>query len=685
MLVTAVPLLLFTAGLVVWHSETEKRLLQQQAARMADTAMQAVDRELAGMIRSLQVLAASPALATGALEAFHAQASSAVGIAGSSGIVLYDRTGRRLVSTAVPYGKPVPPRADMSPIAAPFETRRPHVSRLQVSETTQQPMVGVVVPVRVGSDVPYVLAAGLASQRLTAVLGGSGLPRDWIGTLLDAEGTIVARTRDPERSIGRKGRPENRARIDASDGTSGMFEGRSQEGDAVLLAFAKSDTSGLATVIGVPSATLRHDLRSSLGLVAATGGAVLLLALLMAWRAAKTIYWPTEQLEAAARSLEEGEAVHVPATGIEQFDHLGRAMADAGHRIQQREASLSSSIAELRQAHATLREEQAKKDEFIATLAHELRNPLAPIRTGFHLLRKAPTGPVAERTLALMDRQLTHMVRLIDDLLDVSRIARGKIALQKEDVVLQVLVAQVAEGCEPLFATGGQRFELDMPEAPIWVHVDATRLSQVVTNLLNNAAKFTLAGGSVRLAVQREDAQAVIRVADTGIGIPPERLGEVFGMFTQIRDGQLAAQPGLGIGLSIAKMLVEMHGGTIEAHSAGRGAGATFAVRLPVTRPGALKPPASPAQAPGSELRRRVMVVDDNADAAEVLAAALRESGHEAWVAHDGFQALDLAAGRDADLVLLDIGMPGMDGYQVCRRLRDLPAYRRTKIVALTG
>ena len=684
-LVTAVPLIAFALGLVFWHSQTEQRALREQASRTASAAMQTVDRELAAVIAGLQVLAASPALAQGDFEGFHAQTQAAVGIAGNSVIILYDRDGNRLVSSAVPYGIPLPRRADMSAFSLPFATGKPHMTPLFISETVKQPTVGVIVPVTVGGEVKYVLGAGILSRRLSDLLLTSGLPREWVAALLDQQSTIIARTRKPDQFIGTKAVPEVWQRMEAVRGAVGTVEGVTKEGGPVTLTFARSDASGWLAVIGIPDAVLEGQLHTSLKLVAAAAAAVLLAASLLAWWAARQISHPATLLLAAAKALEEGREVRLAGTGVEQFDQLALAMEHAAGKIRQREASLYQSLDELGLAHRQLRDEHFKKDQFIATLAHELRNPLAPIRTGVHILGKSPPAAIASKTLALIDRQLGHMVRLIDDLLDVSRIARGNLTLQKEDVILQKVIADAADASEPLRGVRGQKLVRRLPDEPIWVNADPTRLTQVFTNILNNAAKFSPPGESIDLAATVIGEQLEVIVSDRGIGIPADKLEEIFELFSQVRDPKIVQQPGLGIGLSLSKRLVELHGGTIVASSDGPGRGAVLRVRLPISQGKQDESSVVPLHGSNGSPALRVLVVDDNEDAANMLATALRIAGHGAHVAHDGLSALQFAQDSVADLVILDIGMPGMNGYELCRRLRELPAYARIKIVALTG
>ncbi|MFP5393459.1 MAG: ATP-binding protein, partial [Gammaproteobacteria bacterium] len=340
----------------------------------------------------------------------------------------------------------------------------------------------------------------------------------------------------------------------------------------------------------------------------------------------------------------------------------------------------------LRRLAADLAEADRRKTEFLATLAHELRNPLAPIRSGLDVLRMSADKPgTLERVREMMERQVTHMVRLIDDLLDIARIGGGKLELKKEWLALQDVLASAVETSMPLIDAWRHRLQVDLPPAKIMIEVDATRIAQVVANLLNNAAKYTPPGGQIGLAARIEGHEVVITVSDNGVGIPADALGGVFEMFNQIGRHKDRAQGGLGIGLSLVRQLTAMHGGSVEAHSDGVGKGSTFTLRLPL-------PPqldagehasATPARREGGA--RRVLVVDDNVDAAEILSAMLELTGHVTRVAHNGHAALEAAQAFRPDVAFLDIGMPGMDGYELAHALRQLPGMQDIVLVALTG
>lgn len=345
-------------------------------------------------------------------------------------------------------------------------------------------------------------------------------------------------------------------------------------------------------------------------------------------------------------------------------------------------------ISSLKRAEAELRETDRRKDEFLATLAHELRNPLAPIRTGLEVLRLASSQDArAIRILDTMDRQLTHLVRLIDDLMDVSRISRGKLVLKKEPVTLRSVVEAAVEAAQPLVDARRHELEVRLPDVGVRLEADPSRLSQVVSNLLNNAAKYTPEGGRIELDARLDGREVVLSVQDTGIGLARDMLDRVFEMFVQIPNTSDESRSGLGLGLALVRRLVEMHGGQIEADSAGPGQGSTFTVRLPAAA--MAEPERSDARATatlaGNGLGRRILIVDDNVDAAESLAELLRLIGHEVLTAHDGPAALASIRALRPEVGLLDIGLPGMDGYELAERLRQDAATASAFLIAVTG
>ncbi|MGH8193105.1 MAG: hybrid sensor histidine kinase/response regulator [Woeseiaceae bacterium] len=340
----------------------------------------------------------------------------------------------------------------------------------------------------------------------------------------------------------------------------------------------------------------------------------------------------------------------------------------------------------LRESEKLLLEADRRKDEFLATLAHELRNPLAPILNSVQIMRLAGTdGEVAEQARETIERQVTHLVRLVDDLLDVSRISSNKFELRRERVALAVIIRSAVETSRPLIEASGQELTVSLPSRTVWLNADLTRMAQAVGNLLNNAAKYAPEGSRIRLSAERQGKEAVVRVRDTGIGIPHEMLAHIFEMFGQVDTTQERSRGGLGIGLTLVKNLVEMHGGTVAVHSDGVGRGSEFVLRLPVAKDTARPSSEQRLGEPSLVDPRRILVVDDNLDSAESLALLLRHSGHETRTAHDGLEAMETAAAFRPNVMLLDIGMPKLNGYEVARRIRKQPWGKSIVLVALTG
>ena len=381
-------------------------------------------------------------------------------------------------------------------------------------------------------------------------------------------------------------------------------------------------------------------------------------------------------LESANRALTA--EVHERRAAEERLTELN---ASLDRRVSERTQELLSSESRLREANA-------RKDVFLATLAHELRNPLAPVRSAVQILRMPGLPPAqAEWASAVIERQVRTMSRLIDDLMDVSRINRGKIELQRERVDLQDVLRDAVDATRPLIEELRHQLLLDLPPYAVPLDGDATRLAQAFMNLLNNAAKYMDPGGRIEVRMSQLPAEVQVLVRDRGIGIPPERLDGIFEMFAQVETALTRSRGGLGIGLSLARRLVELHGGRVLVRSDGPGQGSEFEVRLPLApAPGGGPPPEPGAvpPAPGAQ-GLRILVADDNRDAAATLARVLEMSGHRVHHVCDGQSALDAVAAFDPQVVLLDIGMPHLNGYEVCARLRaDGGAPRRT-VIAITG
>ena len=348
---------------------------------------------------------------------------------------------------------------------------------------------------------------------------------------------------------------------------------------------------------------------------------------------------------------------------------------------------------ELRDRLETLRQSDRHKDEFLATLSHELRNPLAPIRNALHVLRLAGADEETRRRVVdTMERQVGNVIRLVDDLLELSRINQGRIELRKERIKLTTVVRSALESSAPLVEAAGHELIVIEPREPVLLYADPVRLIQVIANLLNNAAKYTERGGRIVLSARAEGGEAVISVQDNGVGLPSDMLARIFEMFVQVDASRERSRQGLGIGLTLVKRLVELHDGEVDARSEGPGKGSEFIVRLPALADQRVaRSNAAPRPTPATDRRRgdmarfRILVVDDHHDASDSLATLLRLLGHEVRVAYDGVAGLEAAASFKPQVALLDIGMPGMDGIELGTRLRRDPAFEGMLLIALTG
>jgi signal transduction histidine kinase len=456
------------------------------------------------------------------------------------------------------------------------------------------------------------------------------------------------------------------------------------EGDSVTLFHAVTDANeDLGTVFLRSSAGLRERMQDYVAIL----GSVLALSLAVAWLVSvwlqRAVTGPILNVAGAARQVFERRDFSVRAEKRTE-DEIGM-LADTLNRML---ADLEREMTERREAEGAIRAADRRKDEFLATLAHELRNPLAPIRNALYIMQAARDNPAAvAEARAIIERQLAQMVRLVDDLLDVSRITTGKLNLRKEQVDARAVAQSAIEAVEPLARARGHALRVALPPTGVTLDADPTRLAQVFLNLLNNAIKFTDPGGRIDFEVEVAAGELVARVRDSGVGIAAEMREEIFEMFAQVDRSLERSTMGLGVGLSLARRLVELHGGTISVSSAGPGKGAEFVVRIPLA--GERQPAARDDRAPfarASAARpHRILLADDNLDFASSFATLLRRMGNEVRVEHDGPSALAAAGEFRPEIAFLDIGLPKLNGFDLARRLRGLSATAGSKLVAVTG
>ncbi|WUR15485.1 ATP-binding protein [[Empedobacter] haloabium] len=544
--------------------------------------------------------------------------------------------------------------------------------------------VNLTYPVTHGDDVVAVLFAALDLAELDKFVLDVKLSPGSVLWTADANGTIISRRPDPGPWFGKKvpaplhaalaQRPKVPVVLADADGVQRLY------------AFARvgsHEVSDYTVMIGIPyqeivAAATRDQLIAIVGLVA-----TITLALLAAWFGGDVLI--VRRVQALARTANRIASGSLETrTGMryenEEISDLARSLDEMAQALQKKDLERDA-------ASASLQAADRRKDEFLAMLAHELRNPLAPISAGAQVLKLTQgDNPAVARTADIIARQVEHMTRLIDDLLDVSRVTRGLVKLNRQPLDLRGVVEDAVEQAYPLFKSRRQQLELSLPQVPVGIDADHKRMVQVVANLLNNAAKYTPEYGHVRVAVVRDDSIVRLTVSDDGIGMAPELVARVFELFTQAERTSDRSQGGLGLGLALARTLVLLHGGSVRAESAGLERGSTFTVELPwheLVAPAVAVAPADDALArPG---RLRCLVVDDNADAAQTLALFLEAAGHEVMVAYRAADALAMAAAGRPQVCFLDIGLPDMDGNELATRLRALPQTAGAHLIAVTG
>ncbi|MGZ8287771.1 MAG: ATP-binding protein [Telluria sp.] len=550
----------------------------------------------------------------------------------------------------------------------------------------QKHTVNLTYPVVKRGQVDAVLFAAIDLGTLDRFIDDVKLPAGSLLLTLDEEGQVISRRPTDPSWFGKKIR-EADARIAATASTPAVFT--DDDGVSRLYASAKvgpASLSNYTVLIGVPEGEILGGARRS-QLVALAGlGMTLLLAALAAWWGAEVlILRRLRSLGRAANSIASGSLSTRTgiAHGREEISQLARALDEMAHKLEQREI-------ERDRAEAKLVTIDRRKDEFLAMLAHELRNPLAPISAGAQVLQRIAHGDaLVARTAAIIARQATHMTRLIDDLLDVSRVTRGLVVLELESVDMTSLVNDAIEQVRPMIMKKRQRLKLELTPDGCRVNVDQKRMIQVIANLLNNAAKYTQAEGVIEIELACSERSVQLSVTDNGIGMGPELLPQVFDLFAQGETSSDRAQGGLGIGLSLVKSLAQLHGGSVSAYSAGPGTGSRFVLALPRSNDSVPAPAVRRAPAPGDSglaaQELRCLVVDDNADAAHTLQMLLEELGHKVAIAHDAAGAIALADTLAPHVCLLDIGLPGTDGNELVRRLKSTAASASATMIAVSG
>jgi signal transduction histidine kinase len=503
-------------------------------------------------------------------------------------------------------------------------------------------------------------------------------------TLLDAQGRVIARTQDNARWVGKPPAP---LLLDKSrEMAEGAYRGRDADGERVYAAHSRSVRWGWTIATGVPARLIEAALLDSSALLAAAAFVSIGLAVLLAFVFGRRIQKPITGLGVSARALAHGDPQppHRPSS-IDEVQDVQDAFEEADGKLRERQQRLNEALASEQRSRRDAEQASRAKDEFLAMLGHELRNPLNAISSAVSVLHHVdPRGAEALRARDIVDRQMVSLRELVDDLLDVARVTSGRIMLAARTLDLAAVARRTVMMMSASGRLGRHKLETDYREA--WVSGDETRIEQIVTNLVDNAAKYTPEGGTLAVRVRAGDGEAVLEVADTGMGIAPSLLPRIFDLFTQGERTIDRAQGGLGLGLALVRRLTELHGGTVRAESPGVGEGATFVVNLPrVEAPKEDPPPAGVADAGKEGKPLRILVVEDNDDGRETLAMMLRLNGHQVHEADSGPGGVASMQSVHPQVAIVDIGLPGFDGYEVARRTRASADTREVRLVALTG
>jgi signal transduction histidine kinase/CheY-like chemotaxis protein len=674
-----VPLIALTAFVTVSLARQQRDAVVQGMSHTVDALAMLVENELLISIRSLETLATSPDLDAQDLTAFYEEALRARDLHHWSTIGLIDADGHHRLNVARPLGSPLPDLGDREYFKQVVATTKPYVSDPLRGRATATLDIGVAVPVVREGRLKYVLFAGVDPSRFNALFEGQELSGSAIVSIIGRDGLIIARNRDQGRYVGRPLLPTYLAHIRQTP--EGWFRGTITPGVDLDSAYKRVALTGWTVDLGLPHDALNAPVWRIAWIGSIVGGCIVVAALGLAVVFGRRMARDIRRLAANTSTLGYGEPAAIPLR-VAELEEMRHFLARADDKLRARERERAGLLASEQAARAEAEHANRSKDEFLAMLGHELRNPLGAIASALALFNAAGRSEeIADRARAVIGRQVQHLSRLVDDLLDVSRMTSGKVLLARRPMDLAALVENAVNG----WRSSGrfERHAVSLEASPVWIDADETRMEQVLQNLVGNALKYTPAGGQVTIRVGADAQTAVLEVADTGAGIPPGLLDKVFDLFVQGERTLDRAEGGLGIGLTLVKLLVRLHGGTVAARSEGAGRGATFAVRLPRVVAPTAPVPAAPAGEGGA--RRKILLVEDNADAREMLRLGLTLQGHEVYEAGDGKTAVELAAEVRPDVALIDIGLPGFDGYEVARRIRATQEGKSILLVAMTG
>jgi signal transduction histidine kinase/ActR/RegA family two-component response regulator len=675
---SVLPGALLTGFIVRRTLEQNRTVLENRLADTARVDAAALDREFNGTIRVLQTLAQAPSLDEGDLKTFWPEAQRAARTQpGWYAVILLTPDSELQLHSEVPYGEPLIEAQNSDRAQQVEDTRRPIVGQLTAGRGGKL-QFPISVPVERQGQVVYVLTALMEPESLAPVIR-TQLPEtdEWTRAIIDPGMLIAARSRGGDQFVGRPVPPEGRELI--RNLPARPVQGTSLEGEPLYSSFGRS-TFGWTTTVSVPQGVLDGPTRASI-VASASGGAVLVLGgLLAVLLVSRRVSRDFEAARDAAAALAVGRTPAPSRPRVAEAEQVDASLQRAAQLLADRERDRDEQLQRAVMAQAEAEDASRTKDQFLAVLGHELRNPLAPALTALELM-KLRAGTTLQRERDVLERQISHMTRLVDDLLDVSRLTRGKVELVRHRFEARTAIDRAVDMARPLVEQHGHALYVGIPETGLPIDGDQDRIIQVLVNLLTNAARYTPPGGNLALTSDCVDGCVEIACEDNGPGVPADLVPTIFEPFSQGPRSLARQQGGLGLGLMLARSLTELHGGVLRYEPVVPH-GSRFVVRLPLAGEATIDEPSS---APVEKIvtPRRVLLVDDNVDGLDMLRLALETKGHEVQWARDGNAAMVVAAAFRPDVAVLDIGLPGIDGYELARVLRA--AQPRLRLIALTG
>jgi signal transduction histidine kinase/CheY-like chemotaxis protein len=693
---TLLPVVLFAVAIVQRLSNQERVASERRLVLAARSLAGVVELEVSSTTRTLQALAASEHLARGEFKSFYAEVKRAAQTQPTwLTTILLTPDGRQLVNTKHPFGKPLPLVNEPISLWRVVETQQSTVGDLASSSLTRNLAFPVRVPVIRDGMLRYVLTAVITPKALASIVQRqTSIDGEWTRTIVDGQGVVVARTRSPDRFVGKRGTPSFLKRI--GEASEGVYRDTTLEGVQVYVAFSRTRGSRWTAAVTVPVEVIEEPARRAMWLVIGSGLALLLISSAGALILSRHIARSITSAASAAEALAKGEHPHIKPSFIKEVNLLGASLDYSAGLLSLRENERDEHLARAEAARTEAENASRLKDEFLITVSHELRTPLNAILGWATLLRAGQLDKdKMQRALETIERNAKAQARLVDDLLDTSRIITGKLRLETQLVDLATVVASALDSVRHAAEAKGVDLVLQLPADVEPVLGDQNRLQQVVWNLLSNAVKFTPQGGRVEVLLRSVDSQVEVVVRDTGMGIRAEFLPHVFDRFRQADGSTTREFGGLGLGLAIVRHLVELHGGKVQAESDGEDKGATFTIRLPfATRqenssaPAKKHPtPIDGTPSPHKSLHKlqgvRVLVVDDEPDARELISAVLKQQGAEVRGCSSAAEGLKETISWKPDVLLSDIGMPEEDGYDFIRKVREWEIEAGGKIPAI--